>query len=161
MVCASSSRYSQCLEQAESIPGSLDKKKNRRKEKVSLIEIPQKALVVSLSTIIQTLFSTVHPHRPASDFSSSKKFISPLRDSRATLQGWPQPLIQTRLEFMWIFTSTSASEHSSGLPLLPKWATSIMAQASSWQSENKDLLIYDKLLHASLPAGLPRRGDGH
>jgi hypothetical protein len=61
------------------------KKKKNRKEKVSLVTIPQKVLVVSLSTIIQNLFSTVHRHKPASHFSSGKKILSPLRDSRASL----------------------------------------------------------------------------
>lgn len=49
------------------------KKKKNRKEKVSLVTIPQKVLVVSLSTIIQNLFSTVHRHKPASHFSPGKK----------------------------------------------------------------------------------------
>lgn len=89
-------------------------------------------------------------HRPASTSHLAKSFSLLLETPEQFLQGWPRPWLPARLGFMWIFTSTSASEHSSGLPLLPKWATSIRAQASSWQSENKDLLIYDKLLSASL-----------
>lgn len=45
----------------------------RRKEETSLLRVPQKILVVSLCTIIQSLCFTVHSHRMASYFSPGQK----------------------------------------------------------------------------------------
>lgn len=54
----------------------------RRKEETSLLRVPQKILVVSLCTIIQSLCFTVHSHRMASYFSPGQKKKKNLSSSR-------------------------------------------------------------------------------
>lgn len=54
-----------------------------------------------------------------------------------------QPGVKVKLD-------KSAREHSSGLPNLPKWTTSIMTETFFWGSESMSLFIDDNLLRTLL-----------
>lgn len=136
----------------------------RRKEETSLLRVPQKILVVSLCTIIQSLCFTVQSHRMASFFSPGqkrKKKISPLQDSWASLVRMTKTLAPSQAGVyvnlykhicQWAFfrapipAQMGHINHSLGF-LLTEWE---QGPTYLWQTPEC----------FPLPTGLPRRGDG-
>ena len=134
----------------------------RRKEETSLLRVPQKILVASLCTVIQSLFFTVHPHRMASYFSPGKNIFSPLRDSRTSLVRMTKTLAPSQAGVyvnlyrhicQWAFFRAPIPAQIGHINHSPGFFLTEGEQGPTYLWQTPECF--------PLPTGLPRRGDGH